>query len=699
MKKKIIYLFVICFLEVQIFAQDIDYINSTKFGKMWSFDNIPIEKINDQYDVHLSPAWYNDVMQAALQLGNGCSASFVSENGLIMTNHHCVRDAIIKIQEDGEDFLTDGFYAEENNLERVIPGMFVDQLINVINITDEIITPDIVELNDNEQNKLIKTRVDSVEQKYNKKFGLICKIIPLYSGAKYVLHCYKRYTDLRLVMVPEFQIASTGWDWDNFTYPRYELDFAFLRAYDSLNVSCKTEKYFKWSKTGAEENELTFVIGRPGNTDRLFSSYQLKYLMDYQFAKRCLILNKTYSVYEYLYNINPAGETKYLNNLMGTGNSKKAYNGMLSALNDKQLFNEKIKTEENIQKIITSDNKLNNKYGFVFDALKTVFAELESIGNEFETLNNLKRANSLYLDVSLKVLYLTDQLLLPDSLRETDYFDCNIANTKQNLMPKKFDSTLQIKLLEAIIDYLQGNLGQNNFLFNLGSYSIENFVTELINNSCFSSKDKFEAMINKKPKEILNSNDPLLNFCKVYQTKMEKLLPKVNELISTIENLNRLLGEMYFEVYGSNFSPDATSTLRISDGVIKGYEYNGTIAPGKTTFFGMYDRYYSFGQKTYPWGLPVKWQNIEADFEYSTPLDFCSTHDIVGGNSGSAAINTNKEIIGLIFDGNYESLAGNFYYSPINNRAVGIDSKGLFYSLKKIYKATDLVNELSGDKK
>ncbi len=696
MNKRFLQIIAVLFLfAANIFSQNYDNKSTAQFGKMWSFDNIPVEKINKEYNVNIDAEWYNTVMKSALQLGNGCSASFVSEFGLIMTNHHCVRDAIIKIQEKDEDFLTNGFYAADRINERKIPGMFADQLMNVFNVTDQVLTSDIQTKHGSDQFDLINLRIDSLEQVYNKKYNLVCKIIPLYSGAKYILHCYKRYTDLRLVMVPEFQIASTGWDWDNFTYPRYELDFAFLRAYDSLDTPCKTEKYFKWSEKGAEENELTFVIGRPGNTDRLLSSYQLKYIRDYSYAKRCLLLNKMYSVYEYFYNNTPNEQTKYLNNLMGTGNSKKSYAGNLAALKNSDFFVEKNRTEEYIQDRIMADTELAAKYGHVFEALKTVFSEMETMGNEYETLNNLKRTNLVYFDVTYKLFKMVDQLMLPDSLRAADYKDINITETKRKLIPEKFNDPLQIKMFAAIIEYISENFGKNNFLFELNSNSSEQYCDEIIKNSFFGSKEKFEFMLNNNPDDIYKSNDPLILFYKRYMDKINELLPKVNELYSTAENLNRMLGEMYFKVYGTNFSPDATSSLRISDGVIKGYEYNGTLAPGKTTYYGMYDRYLSFGKKQYPWGLPLKWQTINQNFDLSTPLDFSSTHDIVGGNSGSAAINVNKEIIGLIFDGNYESLAGNYFYSPINNRAVGVNSGGLLYALKMIYKADNLVNELN----
>jgi len=693
MKNLVKIMLVIIVFSNLLIAQNI----TEQFGKMYSFHNIPIERINKAYNVNLSDNWYNDVMKGALQLGYGCSASFVSADGLIMTNHHCVRDISLQVQKEGEDFLQNGFYAIELSEERKIPGLFVDQLLKIENITNIIITNYLNSLSDAEKKQTIQFKTDSIETYSSKISGLVCKVIPLYGGAKYVLHYYKRYNDVRLVMLPEFQIASTGWDWDNFTYPRYELDFAFLRAFENNNP-VKINDFFKFSMNGAKENELTFVIGRPGNTDRLYTSYQLNYLKNFSISIRYDLLQKLYDVYFTKYTSGNSKNQNMLNNLMGVGNSKKAYEGMFNALNEKKLFELKTELENYVTKRIFEDAILGKKYGHVLEGLKLAFDEYSKIGNEFETLQNLRRSQVIYWDLPMKVVKYITQINLPDSLRDFKYKESELPKLKEEYLSINLSDSLQIKLFSAIIKYLFNNLTPKNNLFATDEV-VDNYLNYLINNSFMVNKEKLALLLNDKSLELTNINDPLLRILSNYNNRINELSKKAEELNSTIENLNRLYNEMLFAVFGENISPDATSTLRITDGTIKGYEYNGTIAPAKTTYFGLYDRYYSFGEKNYPWGLPNNWIEKRDLIDFSTPLNFASTHDIVGGNSGSSVINTKKEVVGLIFDGNYESLSGFYYYNPLENRAVGVDSKGLLFALKNIYNTDRLTEELINGKR
>ncbi len=694
MKNIFKYFILIIILSNFLFAQNF----IEQFGKMYSFHNIPIERINKEYNTNLTNDWYNDVMKGALQLGYGCSGSFVSLDGLIMTNHHCVRDIALQAQIKGEDFLQNGFYAENLEDERKIPNLFVDQLLYTENITSSILDDFVNSLSDSEKRELINSKIDSIESHYSKTTKLVCKVIPLYGGAKYILHSYKRYSDIRLVMLPEFQIASTGWDWDNFTYPRYELDFAFLRAYDENNNPVKTTDMFKFNLEGAVKNELTFVIGRPGNTDRLYTSYQLEYLKKFSIAKRYSFIKSVYDTYFFEYTSGNSQDQKMLNSLMGIGNSKKAYEGMYKALNSDNLFEVKKELENYVSKKIFEDAVLAKKYGHVLESLKTVFEEYSKIGNEFESLQNLRRSQVIYWDVPMKVIKYIEQIKLPDSLRDYDYKESRLFKFKEELLSKNLEDELQKKLFVSIVEYLNNNLSDKNNLFKTDK-GIKSFSEDLINNSFLANKEKIKIFLDSDNANINLTDDPLLKILINFNNRLKELSLKAEELNSTVENLNRLYNDMLFAVFGENISPDATATLRITDGVAKGYEYNGTTAPAKTTYFGMYDRYYSFGENTYPWGLPNNWLAKKDSINLATPLNFASTHDIVGGNSGSAAINTKKEVVGLIFDGNYESLAGFYFYDPTTNRAIGIDSKGLITALKYIYNTKRLVEELQNGKR
>ncbi len=525
------------------------------FGTMWTFDAVPLDKYEQKYGFKPTKEWLDHVQKSALQFGRGCSGAFVSEDGLIMTNHHCVRGRLKDIEKEGESLMRDGFYAKTMDEERKIPGMYVDQLISITDVTEAVRKAMAKGKTDSAKIALKNKEIDKLIAKYKKKTGLTCKVVTLYNGGKYSLYAYKRYNDIRLVMVPDFQIAATGWDWDNFTYPRYELDFAFCRAYDENGKPVKVKDHFTWSKKGANEGEPIFVIGRPGNTDRLLSVNELKYYRDVLYPPILNMLNERYhKAFKDYKEAAQEDKERKLSTMLGVANGRKYYAGLLLALNDPYIMAKKEDFEKKLKAKVNAKPELNAKYGTLWNDIDNIIEQLKENPNKRKELNK-----------SLTVL-------------------------------------------------------------------------------------------------------------------------------------NQQLGRLIFEAYGSQIPPDATVTLRISDGVIKGYEYNGTLAPGKTTYYGLWDRYYSFGQKDYPWGLHPRWQNVPKGLDLLTPIGFASTNDIVGGNSGSSVINKKGEVVGLIHDGNLESLAGAYIFLEENNRAVASDAWGLMEALKLVYKTDRLVYELENSK-
>lgn len=521
------------------------------FGSMWTFDAVPLQKYEKEYGFKPDQKWLDDVQKSALQFGRGCSGSFVSANGLIMTNHHCIRGRLKSIEKEGEHLMRDGFYAKTLDDERKIENLYVDQLISITDVTNVVRKAIAKGKTDASKIELKNEKINKLIKKHEKKTGLTCKVVTLYNGGKYSLYAYKRYNDIRLVMAPDLQIAATGWDWDNFTYPRYELDFAFCRAYDNNGKPVNVDNYFTWSKKGASQNEAIFIIGRPGNTDRLLSMKELEYFRDIRHPAILNAMNDRYMKYLKIYKENKT--LKNLETLFSVSNGRKSYAGKLIGLNDAYIMNKKYDFENKLKAKVKADELLNKEYGHIWN-------------------------------------------------------DIN-----------------------SIIDKIKSD-------------------------------------------------------------------PKSKELKNSLEVLNQKLGRLIYEVYQNQIPPDATSTIRISDGVIKNYEYNGTIAPGKTTYFGLWDRYYSFGQKDYPWGLHDRWKKVPEGMDLSIPIGFASTNDMVGGNSGSAVINKNAEVVGLIHDGNLESLAGAFIFLSENNRAVATDSWGLMEALKLVYKTDRLINELENGK-
>lgn len=669
-------------------------------GTMWTFDNVPLDKWEAEYGFRPTEEWLEDVRLSALQFGRGCSAAFVSEDGLIMTNHHCGRGQLSDVQKEGENLLRDGFFANTLEEERRIPGLFVDQLLSIEDVTDSVYAAMANGKTDDEKVSLRNSKIREITEKIESETGLICRVIAFYNGGKYKAYSYKRYNDIRLVMGPDFQIAATGWDWDNFTYPRYELDFMFYRAYGEDGNPIKSDHFFKWSEKGAEKGEEIFVIGRPGRTRRLISVAEMEYLRDYEYKYRLLQLNEVYKVYYELFHSHPENESELLNRVLGAGNGRKSYAGRLLGLQDEYIMAKKIDFERNLKSAVNNDPELKKKFGHVWAGIENALNELKKNIAE-RTAFTLSRWNQpYYYNVAGQLIKYAEQLKLPDDEREEDYHNGNAVKHLQGFYADDFDHELNEKLLRAHINYVCGVLGNDHELVAklFGDYRDEASVADVLERSLISSPEKVESFTKKSADEILNSEDPFIYFLMNTRDKLAQLDNIISESRNTIQVLNQMLGEIVFAVHGEMLPPDATSSLRISDGRILGYEYNGTIAPAKTTYFGLYDRYYSFNQQTYPWGLHERWKNPPAELNLSTPIGYASTNDIVGGNSGSTMINKDGEVIGLVHDGNLESLAGDFIFIPENNRSVSTDSYGLMEALKHIFKTDRLVNELENGK-
>ncbi|MEE9432533.1 MAG: S46 family peptidase [Melioribacteraceae bacterium] len=665
------------------------------FGKMWTFDSVPIEDFKTQYGFEATEEWLDDVQKSALQFGGGCSAAFVSASGLIMTNHHCGRGQLGGLQKEGEELLKDGFYASTLEEERKVQNLFVDQLILIEDVTDEIKTAMSAGETDTEKIKLRDDKKTELIKQYNEQTELNCKIVTLYNGGKFSLYGYKRYNDIRLVMAPDFQIAATGWDWDNFTYPRYELDFMFYRAYDEDGNPIENDNYFKWSKKGAKVDEPIFVVGRPGRTDRLVTTTQLEYFRDKVYPNSLIGFNAIYNAYFDLYQKKP-DDANLLNRVMGWGNARKSYAGRLAGLKNDFIMAKKKDFEKEFKLKVKSDKELNKKYGHLWEAIENVITPLTKLQDD-RTISRFSRfIKPVYFTLADEIIKIADQKKLLNDERLESYKDEKIDSTIATKFPKEIDAELQYNLLLANVEFVTKILVDDHPLIKkvYGSKKGKDAVGSFLANSKLVTEDGFLEMTKLNADEILNSEDPFINFSIMVSKRNDEIRNEVKELTNTLTLLNQQLGEAIFEIYGNKISPDATLTLRISDGRIKGYEYNGTIAPGKTTYYGLWDRYESFNKKTYPWGLHERWKTPPSELDLSTHIGFASTNDIVGGNSGSSVININQEVVGLVHDGNIESLAGHTIFLEENNRTVATDSDGLIQALKYIYKTDRLVEEL-----
>jgi len=695
MKKQIYSPFILCLLFTFLFifnsgfAQEkkSDPTKSTKYdiGKMWTFESAPVDYFAETYNFRPTTEWLESVRLSALRFGNGCSSSFISEDGLVMTNHHCGRGYVSQINQPGEKLDETGFFASTLEDERPVPGLFVDQLIKIIDITGEVQGAMEPGKTDAEKQQLKSDKMKEIEKKYSDELSLRCSVVTLYNGGQYMLYAYKRYTELKLVFAPENLVAFYGGDPDNFTYPRYDFDCMFFRVYDN-GKPLKTTNYFKWSTKGASVGEPLFVIGNPGSTERLKTYAQLVFASKYSVPSRLETLDFLAGYIDNYVKNNPDKTRQYQDQLFGIQNSQKVFTGQLKALNDPVMMARKKDFEDNIISKVNNDPKLKAKYGNVWNEISKALTEYGKIYDEISGYDLLGRTSSRY--------FIMARTLIRNANEGKETTDSVV-----NAIYKNFDAEYNNGILVKECDIILTKIGKDNAVVKkvFGNMDKEEMANLILQKSSLITKEGALEFSKKSGQAVLTSDDPMIKFFVGSKARIDELTAKQKDILARIDVNSVMLGRVLFDIYGTSIPPDATLTLRISDGEIKTYPYNGTVAPPNTTFYGMFDRYYSFG-KSYPWLLPDRWINHPPEFNLGTQFDFVTTNDIIGGNSGSAVINSSAEVVGLVFDGNIESLPGRYIYTTETNRTVAVDSRGLLEAIKNLYKATRLSDEMQNGK-
>lgn len=671
-----------------------DTVKARKFdtGKMWTFDYPPVDYFEKEYGFRPSEEWLSDVRMSALKFASWCSSSFVSEDGLVMTNHHCVDFITSQIEKEGEDIKKNGFYAQTLADERKIPGVFVDQLVLIEDVTDEILGAMTKGQTAEEKAKLKEEKIKELQAAYSEDTGLIIKIVPLYSGGRYSLYGYKRYNDVRMVYVEESDMGLYGGDPDNFTYPRYNPDFSFVRVYGEDGKPLKTEHYFKWSTNGPQPGEPLFVVGNPGTTHRLKTMAELSYMRDVTLKNQVLLLGGLKKIYEKMMQKYPEREEQFKGNYFMLANSEKAMTGQLEGLRSPYLWARKMDFEKKFKQAVKSDEDLNSKYGHIWEAIENVINEKKKYAFE----QSVYSTNPFTSPAILKVAAGINDLIA--EIKSEEQTEEEISDAVDGLYGTKYFEPYEIEKLMLFNRFMIENIGTEHEAYKLlfGSNKGKEAVDFLTSNSLLANKEKVKELLIKN-KTLDLTNDPVIKYLSYSNSRVTELETKLAELSQTQKALDEELGQALYAVYGTSIPPDATFTLRISDGVMKKYKYNGTEAPVFTTFYGLYDRYYSH-QKKFPWDLPKEWLENKDKLEMETPYNFISTCDIIGGNSGSAVINKNAEVVGVAFDGNIESLPGSFIYSDEANRTVSVASQGIMEVVSKIYSADRLAAELKAGK-
>ena len=664
-------------------------------GKMWTFEYPPIDYLRETYGFSADAAWFEKAHLGALRIP-GCTASFVSPNGLVMTNHHCARESIEQVSRDDEDLVADGFYAASLQEERPIEDYWADQLIEIRDVTDRVYAAleGVVETDARaqERERVQGEIVDEITGEFGgEESGYNIEMVELYAGGRYSVYIFRRYTDLRLVMSPELQIAYFGGDWDNFTYPRYDLDMSFYRVYGDDGEPLQTEHYFPFAPEGVAEGDLVFVIGNPGNTTRLHTVAQLEYRRDVEDqAILDLLRTRTPTLEEYAA-AHPveAREMDLRNTIFGFLNYLKSQTGSVKGLHDPVIMAKRRDHERKFQAAIDAEPELQAQYGDLITRMGELQARKREMApqlSSFLALGHPTLGSSTVERALTAIQYLSAHAQgAPAEVLEE--LRGGLLGTPEQ--PREIN---EAQLAQRFQDFVR-NYGPDDPFVQaiLEGRSPEGAAASILSRSVLADSVSTARAV---ADGTLSMEDPAVQMAQAMIQQLVLAQQVQQAVVPEEAEISSKLGRANFAVYGTDVPPDATFSLRIADGVVTDYEYNGTIAPIHTTFYGMYDHFYSYGAGS-DWDLPERWVHPPEGFDLSTPINFVSTADIIGGNSGSPVINRNHQVVGLIFDGNIESLPGDYIYLPERNRAVAVDSRGILEALDEVFGADRLVLEMT----
>ncbi len=662
---------------------------------MWTFDNPPVKQLKERYGFTPTQEWLDHVRLASVRFMDGGSGSFVSPNGLVLTNHHVAMGQLQKISTAEKDYVATGFYAATPAEELKCPDLEVNVLISMEDVTQRVQSAVKEGMSEAEALKARRAEIAKIEKESLDKTGLRSNVISLYHGGEYWLYRYKKYTDVRLVMAPERQAAYFGGDSDNFTYPRYDLDMAFFRVYEN-GKPIKSEHYLKWNSKGAGENELVFVSGNPGSSDRLFTYAQLEFQRDVRYP---MILKYIKKRLEILYEYRERGqeqERRALFHIFGLENAKKALTGELRGLLDKNLMAKRKKDEEEFRKLIANNPEWQKLYGDAWDVIaKTIKKSAEKTKEQF--YRHLR--GSRMASFAATIVRYVAEVQKPDAERLPGYHDSQLNELRFYLFsPAPIYKDLEEATLAGTLQMSLEELGPDDEFIKivLNGRSPEEVAKDLINGSKLDDVEFRKSLIEGGEKAVKKCKDPLIVLARKLDPIWRKSEKWFRENVeSVLTQASEKIAKARFVVYGKSVYPDATFTLRLAYGTVKGYPMNGTKAPYKTTLYGLYDRALSFDQKG-EYVLPQRFWDRQHTLNLATPVNFVSTCDIIGGNSGSPVINKNAELVGVIFDGNIESLSGRFIYDEEKNRAVAVHSAYIIEALRKLYDAGKLADEIEG---
>ena len=663
---------------------------------MWPFDRVPKAQLKERYGFEPSDSWLEHVRLSSVRFNNGGSGSFVSAGGLVMTNHHVASDCIQKLSSAAKDYMHDGFYASKPDVEGRCPDLELNVLTAIEDVTTQINKAVRPEMDPAEAFKLQRGAMSALEKECADKTGLRCDVVTLYRGGVFNLYKYKKYTDVRLVFAPEYDTAFFGGDPDNFTYPRYNLDVAFLRVYEA-DKPVTLPHHLKWSTAGAREGEPVFVSGHPGGTDRMNTLARLEYLRDKSYP---YILDRSTRLRGLLAQFSQQSEENARiakEELFSIENTIKALAGYMAGLQDPALMARKAAAEKELRQAIAANAKMQASYGGAWEAIAQAQAELSQFYLERGLFEVGDAFESRLFDIARTLVRLVAEKQRPNNERLREYNEANLPSIELDLFSSApiYDAFEKAKLADSLT-FMVEQLGENHPL--VQKVLNGNKPRQLAEDAVAQSQLK-DVSVRKKLAEggqqaIQGSTDPMIQLALRIDEDARRLRKRYEDRVQGVERANyALISKALFELKGTSIYPDATFTLRLSYGAVKGYEEAGKRLAPFTDFNGFYERSSLHGNRP-PYSLPERWVERKGKLDLKSPFNFVSTPDIIGGNSGSPVINRQGEVVGLIFDGNIHSLVWNFQYDDQKGRAIAVHSEGILEALDKVYQAEELVREL-----
>jgi len=664
---------------------------------MWTFDNPPHKLIREKYNFTLTKEWLDHVRLSCVRLNDGGSGSFVSPRGLLLTNHHVARGQLQKNSTPEHDYVKNGFYARTPEGEMKSPDLEVNVLLSTEDVTARIQDALKGAKNTADEFAIRKKAIADIERQSLQKTGLRSDVVTLYQGGEYWLYRYKKYTDVRLVFAPEDQAAFFGGDPDNFTYPRYDLDLALFRVYEN-GKPIESPNYLKWNAKGAADGDLVFVAGHPGSTQRLDTVAQLELERDMIEPNSLKILRRRIHVLEE-YSAHGAEQAQRAGSeIFGLENSVKAIDGELKGLLDKHVMDAKRSDEEKFKTLVMSNPEGKSRYGGAWDEIAAA---------ERKAGSRLKERFYHSLDSQLAgraqtIVQYVAEIKKPDGERLPGFHEAELESLRFRMFsPAPIYRDMEIARITGALQLDLEEMGPNDPFLKivLNGESPQEAAKELVNGTKLTDAAVRRQLVEGGEAVVAASTDSMIVLARKLDPMRREIIKWFEDNVQSVEQrAGEQLGKARFSAYGKSAYPDATFTLRLSYGQVKGYPMNGTKAPPLTTFYGLYDRAAGFNYKG-PFFLAPRFVEGRTKLDLSTPLNFVTNNDIVGGNSGSPVIDRNGEVVGLIFDGNIESLVGDFVYDEETNRAVAVHTAAMTEALRKLYGAEKLLDEMAGNGK